>query len=51
VDRDCILLVALISNSAFLIQGEQKVFVYLCENVAVLLWMWASPITKNVGGM
>jgi hypothetical protein len=38
MDIVCILPVALISNRTFLIQGEQKVFVYLCENVAVLFW-------------
>jgi len=31
---------ALISNCAFLIQGEQKVYVHLCENVAVQFWKW-----------
>lgn len=33
VDRDSFLPIALISNCAFLIQGEQKVYLHLCENV------------------
>jgi len=39
MDRDSFLPVALISNCA-LMQGEQKVCVHLCENVAVQFWKW-----------
>ena len=40
VDRDSILPIALISNCAFPIQGEQKVYFHLCENGAVQFWKW-----------